>query len=110
MKNRKFITKVDNSQRPIVMKRNTDRRVIQRHWKIPGIKEKVWCEKDLIANIFSFSKFSDQYRIRHDNEKDNAFNIHDKEGKYVNSRGKKICTTTLYQKIIITIFINWKRL
>lgn len=63
VKSRKLIIKSENSQRPIVIKTNTGRRILKRKGEIPGIKEKIWYKKESIANIFSFSKVIDQYRI-----------------------------------------------
>lgn len=88
--------KVESSQRPIVMKTNIGRRVIKRHWDIPEIEEKAWYDKESIAKIFSFSKLSYQYIIICDNEKEDAFDIHSKNGKICKFKRKE----DLYYHII----------
>lgn len=65
------------------MQNNVGTQKINKEGKVPGLNSKVWLDEQSIANIFSFSKLSNQYHIKYDNNIEDVFYVGDKRsGKY----------------------------
>ena len=69
------------AENPIRMQTNVGSRTIEKVVNVPGFKAKIWCDEKSLANIFSFANMVDQYCVTYNNEKEDAFIVHSKNGK-----------------------------
>ena len=80
MANEKLVAGVYDTPDMIQMNTNVGSRLIKKKGKVPGIKEDPWFDANSKANVFSFARLSEQYKITCDTSKEQAFLVHTENG------------------------------
>ena len=80
MANENLVAGVYDTKDMIQMNTNVGSRLIKKKGKVPGIKDDPWFDSNSKANVFSFARLSEQYKITCDTSKEQAFLVHTENG------------------------------
>ena len=83
-----MVTNIKDSRYPLVMNTNAGSKMLTKQADVRGFG-KAWFDKDQMANIFRFAGTVDRYKVTYDSTKEDAFNVHTKNGIVKFKRNKE---------------------